>query len=100
MRRTHLRGHDNILKRQLIHVGAFNLSLILLAALPDRDRAALPLLVSTQLAAEEKPLGSVGVVKRFLAETVTRQQDRAFLRIPNAERKHAAQFAQTFGPFS
>jgi hypothetical protein len=24
MRRTHLRGHENILKRQLIHVGAFN----------------------------------------------------------------------------
>ena len=29
MRRTHLRGHENILKRQLIHLGAFNLSLIL-----------------------------------------------------------------------
>jgi transposase len=29
MRRTRLRGHQNILKRQLIHVGAFNLSLIL-----------------------------------------------------------------------
>src|SRR3974390_601633 len=29
MRRCHLRGRDNILKRQLIHVGAFNLSLIL-----------------------------------------------------------------------
>ena len=29
MWRTHLRGHTNILKRQLIHVGAFNLSLIL-----------------------------------------------------------------------
>jgi transposase len=29
MRRTHLRGHKNILKRQLIHVGAFNLSLIM-----------------------------------------------------------------------
>lgn len=29
MRRTHLRGHKNILKRQFIHVGAFNLSLIL-----------------------------------------------------------------------
>jgi transposase len=28
MRRCHLRGHENILKRQLIHVGAFNLSLI------------------------------------------------------------------------
>jgi transposase len=29
MRRCYLRGRDNILKRQLIHVGAFNLSLIL-----------------------------------------------------------------------
>ena len=29
MRRTHLRGHENIWKRQLVHVGAFNLSLIL-----------------------------------------------------------------------
>ncbi len=29
MRRCHLRGRDNILKRQLLHVGAFNLSLIL-----------------------------------------------------------------------
>ncbi len=29
MRRTHLRKHDNILKRLLVHVGAFNLSLIL-----------------------------------------------------------------------
>jgi transposase len=28
MRRVHLRGRENILKRQLIHVGAFNLSLI------------------------------------------------------------------------
>jgi transposase len=28
MRRVHLRGRDNILKRQLIHIGAFNLSLI------------------------------------------------------------------------
>ena len=27
MRRTHLRGHENILKRTLIHVGGFNLSL-------------------------------------------------------------------------
>ena len=29
MRRTHLRGHENILKRLLIHGGAFNLSLVL-----------------------------------------------------------------------
>jgi transposase len=29
MRRTHLRGHQNILKRVLIHAGAFNLGLIM-----------------------------------------------------------------------
>jgi hypothetical protein len=29
MRRCHLRGYENILKRQLVQVGAFNLSLIL-----------------------------------------------------------------------
>ena len=29
MRRTHLRGHDNILKRLLVHVAGFNLSLLL-----------------------------------------------------------------------
>ena len=29
MRRTHLRGHDNILKRLVIHAAGFNLSLIL-----------------------------------------------------------------------
>ncbi len=29
MRRTHLRGHENILKRLLLHGGAFNLSLVL-----------------------------------------------------------------------
>jgi transposase len=34
MRRTHLRKHPNILKRLLIHVSAFNLSLILRRELP------------------------------------------------------------------
>lgn len=29
MRRTHLRGHDNILKRLLVHVGGFNLGLLM-----------------------------------------------------------------------
>lgn len=29
MRRTHLRGHENILKRLLVHVGAFNLGLLM-----------------------------------------------------------------------
>ena len=29
MRRTHLRGHPNILKRLLIHVAGFNLALVM-----------------------------------------------------------------------
>ena len=29
MRRVHLRGHENILKRLLVHVAGFNLSLVL-----------------------------------------------------------------------
>jgi transposase len=29
MRRTHLRGHPNILKRVLIHAGGFNLGLVM-----------------------------------------------------------------------
>ena len=29
MRRTHLRGHENISKRQLIHIGGFNLGLVM-----------------------------------------------------------------------
>jgi transposase len=33
MRRVHLRGHDNILKRVLIHSGAYNLGLLLRRAL-------------------------------------------------------------------
>jgi len=33
MRRTHLRGHSNILKRLFVHVGGFNLSLVLRKAL-------------------------------------------------------------------
>ena len=52
MRRTHLRGHENILKRLLIHVGGFNLSLVLRKALGagtprelhDRWQALSPLL--------------------------------------------------------
>ena len=43
MRRTHLRGRKNVLKRLLIHVGAFNLSLVVrkkLGAGPPRGLAA------------------------------------------------------------
>ena len=33
MRRTHVRGHQNILKRLLIHAGGFNLGLLIRATL-------------------------------------------------------------------
>ena len=38
MRRVHLRGQENILKRLLIHVAGFNLSLVL--RVDDRQRNA------------------------------------------------------------
>src|ERR1035437_2345842 len=37
MRRCHLRGQENIWKRQLIHVGGFNLSLILLFLIEENE---------------------------------------------------------------
>ena len=48
MRRTQLRGHENILKRLLIHGGAFNLSLV-----PRKERGA------------GTPRGLAGVKKAF-----------------------------------
>ena len=53
MRRTHLRGRENILKRQLIHVCAFNLSLIfrltLGAGTPRELRNRRPALLSAYI---------------------------------------------------
>ena len=54
MRRTHLRGHTNILKRLLIHAGAFNLGLLMRHALgtgtprglQDRGSAVIAVLVA------------------------------------------------------
>ena len=67
MRRVHLRGRENVLKRQLIHVGAFNLSLIfrqtLGAGTPRelRNRSTRFILVifcfSIALKADSEPLG-------------------------------------------
>jgi transposase len=71
MRRTHLRGHSNILKRLLIHSGAFNLGLLLRSwlgvgtprGLQGRVRAFLALLQRLFLtfkARRERSLGSSG----------------------------------------
>lgn len=51
LRRIHLRGRENVLKRQLIHVGAFNLSLIFRQSLGAgtprelRNRRSMPVFV-------------------------------------------------------
>ena len=42
MRRVHLRGHDNILKRVLLHAGAFNLGLLMRHARRRRHAARPP----------------------------------------------------------
>ena len=80
MRRTHLRGRENILKRYLIHVAGFNLSLILrrifgvgtprglqgvLSALATRLEAFLALLIPLEVGAilqRLRLLASLGVV--------------------------------------
>jgi transposase len=58
MRRTHLRGHSNILKRVLVHLGAFNLGLLMRnlfgvgtpRGLQDRSAACLHWLLTLWLA--------------------------------------------------
>jgi len=65
MRRTHLRGRENILKRQLIHVCAFNLSLIFRQTmgagtpreLNNRGRAALAAFIWLQIALLQLEMG-------------------------------------------
>ena len=53
MRRTHLRGHTNILKRLLIHAGAFNLGLLMRQLIglgtPRGLQGRLPALIATLL---------------------------------------------------
>jgi transposase len=69
MRRTHLREHANILKRLLIHIGAFNLSLIFRkqngAGTPRETRARLE-------NALKNPLQPIIFALRYLTFTITR----------------------------
>ena len=54
MRRTHLRGHQNILKRLIVHAGGFNLGLLMRTIVgvgkPRRLQGGLSALVSAVLA--------------------------------------------------
>jgi len=73
MRRVHLRGRENVLKRQLIHVGAFNLSLIfrqkLGAGTPrglrNRQQQGIFVVVSFRTARERPSVAFTVVPRRF-----------------------------------
>jgi transposase len=89
MRRTHLRGHPNILKRLLIHVGAFNLSLVLrkkLGAGTPRGLAALK-------KALQNALKSCLEVLKAVLTRCREQQHRDREPIPSPEFCHPILFA-------
>jgi transposase len=76
MRRTHLRGHDNILKRLLIHAGGFNLGLLIRSILGvgtprglQGRRAAVLAVVSTLLAVARHRFIAIRGVLRVNAAT-------------------------------
>jgi transposase len=76
MRRTHLRGHPNILKRLLIHAGAFNLGLVMRhmigigtpRGLQGRVAAAIALLL-TLIGTIQRRFRLIGSVDRTTAAT-------------------------------
>src|SRR5664280_1286702 len=90
LRRCHLRGRENILKRQLIHVGAFNLSLILRKILGAgtprelKNRATrLVLQIFRLLTCRNRPQSAVGarttsVINTTAADRSIRQRCRIF----------------------
>jgi transposase len=92
MRRTHLRGHSNILKRLLIHAGAFNLGRLLRhlvgigtpRSLQGRSSRVLRLLLSLDRAL--RPLLFTGTGMRVHAE----------LRRPQPRSRVAAAFGRPF----
>ena len=76
MRRTHLRGHENILKRLLIHAGGFNLGLLIRSILGvgtprglQGRLAAVLAVVSTLIAVARHRFIEIRGVRRVIAAT-------------------------------
>ena len=76
MRRTHLRGHQNILKRLLIHAGGFNLGLLIRSILGvgtprglQGRLAAVLAAVVTLIAVARHQLTEIRAVRRVIAAT-------------------------------
>jgi hypothetical protein len=76
MRRTHRRGHDNILKRLLLHAGGFNLGLLIRSILGGGTprglqgrRAAVLAVGSTIIAVARSRFTEIRAVRRVIAAT-------------------------------
>ena len=78
MRRVHLRGHENILKRLLVHVAGFNLGLVMRLVIGKGTPRGLQDLATVYLFV-------VIAVKRFLKSTLqSRLPNRSTLQQPHA----------------
>jgi len=83
MRRTHLRGHENILKRLLIHVGGFNLGLVMRKLFgigkPRRLQDGLAAAIFPLISAVGAVLG--GLWRRLASELADQRSVRSDLRL-------------------
>jgi transposase len=92
MRRTHLRGHENILKRLLIHAGAFNLGLLVRGILgvgtPRGLQARLASVFAWLLVlvgAPRRRLAAIGIPHRFIEAMRDRRSPTTLLVNSSAE---------------
>jgi transposase len=92
MRRTHLRGHENILKRLLIHAGAFNLGLLVRGILgvgtPRGLQGRLASVFATLLVllgAPRRRLAVIGISHRFIEAMRDRRSPTTLLVNSSAE---------------
>src|SRR5258708_7912088 len=92
MRRTHLRGHENILKRLLIHAGAFNLGLLVRGILGvgtprglQGRLASVFAMLFVFLGAQRRRLAAIGISHRFIEAMRDRRSATTLLVNSSAE---------------
>jgi transposase len=84
LRRTHLRGHTNILKRVLVHVGGFNLGLLM------RMRFG----IGTPRSLQGRLAAAVALIAALMAALIDRYRDlrdRAIVRAPQHSSHHRSE---------
>jgi transposase len=99
MRRTHLRRHDNIIKRLLIHAGAFNLGLVMRKLLGNGTPRGLQgrlnaLLCVVLLLWRVLPVAMIRQRRRSALQTVTLRQSVTPFRVPLLCLKLGAPFSK------